>query len=187
MSTNLSNEYKHRIGTTALKLVGTDGTPLKNKEITVEQTKHEFLFGCGEFSAIRFVHNEFKGDEKEKVEFRLEKFCDLFNYATLPFYWEFFEPVKGEPDTKRLKQAAQWLSSKGLTLKGHPLCWHTLAAPWLLDMSNAEILSTQLSRINREVTEFTGLIDTLDVINEVVIMQIFNKYYNGITSICKDI
>ncbi|MCX7711488.1 MAG: endo-1,4-beta-xylanase [Clostridia bacterium] len=187
MGTNAGNEYKHRRGTTTLKLVGSDGTPLKNRNVVVRQTKHQFLFGCSEFSCIPFVNNEFVDEEKEKAEDRFQKFFDLFNYVTLPFYWGNFEPVQGQPDTKRVKQAAQWMDSKGLTIKGHPLCWHTVTAPWLMEMSNSEILSTQLDRINRDVTEFKGLIDIWDVINEVVIMPIFNKYDNGITRICKDI
>lgn len=182
-----ANSYQHRIGTTTLKLVTPDGIPLKNKQVVVKQKKHKFLFGCGEFSSISYVNNEIEGKDKEKVEERYEKFFDLFNYVTLPFYWGNFERVKGQPDTKRLKQAAEWLIAKGITLKGHPLCWHTVTAPWLLDMSNSEILSTQLDRIHREVTEFKGLIDIWDVINEVVIMPIFDKYDNGITRICKDI
>lgn len=114
-------------------------------------------------------------------------FFELFNYSTLPFYWGRFEPVKGKPDTKRTKTASQWLKSKGVELKGHPLCWHTASAPWLLDMSNKDILATQLNRIRRDVTDFEGLIDIWDVINEVVIMPIFDKYDNGITRICKDL
>lgn len=184
---NMSKNYSHRMGTTTLKLVTPDGTPLKNQQVVVKQKKHKFLFGCGEFSAIHYVHNEFQGKEKELVEYRLEKFIDLFNSATLPFYWQFFEPAKGQPSTETMKSAAQWLRSKNLTLKGHPLCWHTLTAPWLLNMSNSEILSEQLNRINREVTEFKGIIDMWDVINEVVIMPIFDKYDNGITRICKDL
>lgn len=187
MNTNNSNSYKHRTGTTTICLVGTDGTILKNKEVMVKQTKHKFLFGCGEFSAIPYMNDEFKGEAKEKVQQRFDSFFELFNYATLPVYWGNYEPIKDQPDTKRLRQAAQWLVSQGLTLKGHPLCWHTATAPWLLDMSNSEILSTQLERIHRELTEFNGLIDIWDVINEVVIMPIFDKYDNGITRICKDI
>jgi GH35 family endo-1,4-beta-xylanase len=47
-------------------------------------------------------------------------------------------------------------------------------------------MKIQLERIHREVTEFKGLINIWEVINEVVIMPIFDKYDNGITRICKD-
>ncbi len=180
------NKHKHRIGTRELRLMRADGTIIQNQEVEVEQIKHKFLFGCSEFSSLPYKNNEFDGEEKFKVGDRLNKFVDLFNYATLPFYWGNFEKVKGQPDTKRLRQAAEWLVSKGITLKGHPLCWHTLTAPWLMEMSNTEIMKIQLERINREVTEFKGLINIWDVINEVVIMPIFDKYDNGITRICKD-
>ena len=42
-------------------------------------------------------------------------------------------------------------------------------------------------RIRREVSTFKGTIDAWDVINEVVIMPVFDKYDNGITRICKDL
>ena len=187
METNIRDSYRHRMGEVALTLVGADKTPVKNLEVTVRQTKHRFLFGSSEFSCLSFMNNELEGIEKERAEERFAKFFDLFNYVTLPFYWGGFEPVKGQPDTKRVKQAAKWMSSKGLAIKGHPLCWHTMTAPWLMDMTNAEILSEQLKRIQRDVTEFAGLIDIWDVINEVVIMPIFDKYDNGITRICKEL
>lgn len=179
--------YSHRMNTITLKITGKDGTPSKNREVAVRQTRHKFLFGCAEFSVVPLANDELQGEDKLRAERYFEKFLDLFNFATLPFYWGRFEPVKGKPDTARLKKAAQWLKSKGLVLKGHPLCWHTVTAPWLLSMSNSEILAAQLERIRRDVTEFAGLIDMWDVINEVVIMPIFDKYDNGITRICKEI
>lgn len=180
------NKLKHRTGTREIKLLSAGGVPIQNKEVRVSQTKHKFLFGCSEFSVLSYRNNELEGEARERAEERFEKFFQLFNFATLPFYWHRFEPTKGSPDTKRLTQAAQWMTSKGLKLKGHPLCWHTLAAPWLMEMNNSDILKVQLERIHREVSGFKGLIDMWDVINEVVIMPIFDKYDNGITRICKE-
>jgi len=54
-------------------------------------------------------------------------------------------------------------------------------------MSNAEILQAQVDRIKRDVSEFLGLIDMWDVINETVIMPVFDKYDNGITCLCKEL
>lgn len=180
------SKLKHRMGTREIKLLSAGEVPIQNKEVRVSQTKHKFLFGCSEFSVLSYRNNELEGEARERAEERFEKFFQLFNFATLPFYWHRFEPAKGSPDTKRLTQAAQWMTSKGLKLKGHPLCWHTLAAPWLMEMNNSDILKVQLERIHREVTGFKGLIDMWDVINEVVIMPIFDKYDNGITRICKE-
>jgi GH35 family endo-1,4-beta-xylanase len=52
-------------------------------------------------------------------------------------------------------------------------------------MNNDEILQAQLARIRRDVSDFAGLIDMWDVINEAVIMPIFGKHDNGITRLCK--
>jgi endo-1,4-beta-xylanase len=180
------NQYKHRKSVKKLTFVGSSGELLKNTKVSVKQTKHRFLFGSGGFYAIPLANNEFEGAEKELNEKIIEKFLGIFNYATLPFYWGRFEPVKGKPDTKRLRKASEWLISKGCTLKGHPLCWHTVTAPWLLEMTNTDIFTTQINRIRRDVSNFAGIIDIWDVINEVVIMPIFNKYDNGITRICKE-
>jgi GH35 family endo-1,4-beta-xylanase len=56
-----------------------------------------------------------------------------------------------------------------------------------MNYSNAEILSKVIARIERDVSAFAGLIDIWDVINEVVIMPIFDKYDNAITRVCKEI
>ena len=89
------------------------------------------------------------------------------------------------PDTERLLTAARWFVERGCRVKGHPLCWHTVGADWLLDLTDDEIVDAQLARIRREVTDFAGVIDTWDVINEVVIMPIFAKYDNGISRMAR--
>ena len=183
----MNDHLKHRKGSKTLIITGKDGNPVKSQLVAIKQVKHQFLFGCTEFNAIPYANGELKCREAEIAEEIFSLFFDLFNYTTLPFYWGRFEPVKGKPDTKRTKIASQWLVSKEITIKGHPLCWHTATAPWLMDMSNKDILTTQLNRIRRDMTDFAGLVDIWDVINEVVIMPIFSKYDNGITRICKEL
>jgi GH35 family endo-1,4-beta-xylanase len=85
-----------------------------------------------------------------------------------------------------VQNAARWCRDHHLLTKGHPLCWHTLTADWLLALNNAEILQAQLARIHREVADFRGLIDMWDVINEAVIMPVFDKYDNGLTRLCRE-
>lgn len=184
---NANDALKHRKGSKTIQFLGKDGLPIGNSEVSIKQTKHAFLFGCTAFSALQLTNNEFNDVEKTKSEEDFKLFFELFNFVTMPFYWGRFEPEKGCPDTKRVKTAVEWLVNKGCVVKGHPLCWHTVTAPWLMEMSNKDILTTQLNRIRRDVTDFEGLIDMWDVINEVVIMPIFDKYDNGITRICKEL
>lgn len=180
-------KYQYRMATKRIRFENKDGSPVQNKEVTIAQKRHKFIFGCGAFDSIPLANGELQGAEKEAMELRFDKWLDLFNAGTLPFYWGQFEPEQGKPQTVPLKAAADWLKERGVLVKGHPLCWHTACAPWLLNMSNEQILKTQLERIQRDVTDFKGTIDMWDVINEVVIMPIFDKYDNGITRISKDL
>lgn len=177
----------HRMASKTIQVVDASGQALAGKEVKLNLVKHKFLFGCGAFDAVEVANKSVPAERLQFLEQKLDLFLDVFNSATLPFYWGRFEPEQGKPQTKELQAAARWLKERNINVKGHPLCWHTVTAPWLLEMSNEEILRTQLARIEREVTDFKGLIDTWDVINEVVIMPIFDKYDNGITRICKEL
>jgi endo-1,4-beta-xylanase len=164
------------------------GSPVAHQEILVKQKKHKFLFGSnwGECT-LALVNGELSGREKELAELRTESFLQIFNQVTLPFYWARFEPQPGQLNTQKMLNAAQWYVDHGCVVKGHPLCWHTLAPDWLLSMSNHQILQALLDRSQREVSDFTGLIDQWDVVNEAVIMPIFDRYDNGLTRLCKEL
>jgi GH35 family endo-1,4-beta-xylanase len=178
---------KNRMANVMLTVLKADKTPLSNQEVTIEQTSHKFLFGTAAFDLVPLANGEYAGEAQEKVEGRANKLVALFNAVTLPFYWARFEPQRGKPMTEQLKNAAAWCIAHSLKVKGHPLCWHTLTADWLPSMSNSEILQAQTARIQREVSSFRGLIDMWDVINEAVIMPIFDKYDNGLTRLCKEL
>ena len=179
------DQLKHRKAEARLQLLNPDSTPAANCPVRIDQISHEFLFGCGAFDAVELMRTQ---DEARKafIQERLNKWLKLFNYGTLPFYWGRYEPVEGKTAYQETMAAAQWLRSQGVQLKGHPLCWHTVCADWLLQYSNEEILQRQLERIRREVTAYKGVIDLWDVINEVVIMPVFDKYDNAVTRICKE-
>jgi GH35 family endo-1,4-beta-xylanase len=177
---------KNRMAEVTLTILKVDKTPLENQEVTIEQTRHKFLFGTAAFDLVPLTNDEYAGIEKDQAEGRAEKLTALFNAATLPFYWARFELQRGKPMTEQLKNAARWCIKRGMMVKGHPLCWHTLTADWLLSMRNSDILEAQVARIRRDVSDFRGLIDMWDVINEAVIMPVFDKYDNGITRLCRE-
>ena len=182
---NIPDTLAHRTAQVILTVRKSDGAPLANQNVTVTQRKHKFLFGNTAWEIIALANGGLKGEARaERIN---DRFFDLFNFATLPFYWGGFEPERGKPHTESIRKGAQAFVERGCVLKGHPLCWHTGTAPWLLDLSNAEILEAQIARIHRDVADFAGLIDMWDVINEAVIMPMFDKYDNGITRICKEL
>lgn len=188
---------QHRKATQKIQFVDSNGNIITNTSVEYKLSNHQFLFGCGAFDSlpattevdmgtIDFYHDK-NLPSKEFFQDRINKWLKVFNYGTLPFYWGGFEPKEGEVLTDSRMRAAKMLKANNVKVKGHPLCWHTACADWLMEYDNATILTKQLDRINRDVTAFRGVIDMWDVINEVVIMPVYDRYDNAITRICKDL
>ena len=180
------SQFSHRQSTARLRLTNPDGTPAAGKKVQVNQTSHKFLFGCGAFDTVEMMRTQDEG-KKAFLRERMEKWLGLFNYGTLPFYWGRYEPEEGKTAYPETMEAAKWLRERNVQVKGHPLCWHTACAPWLMQYPNDEILRRQIERIHRDVGAFKGVINLWDVINEVVIMPVFDRYDNAITRICKEL
>ena len=81
---------KNRKGNAYLEIVDTDGHPISGAEVTACQKNHNFKYG-----ANIFMLDELESDEKNSA-YR-DAFKDVFNLATLPFYWSDLEPVQGKP------------------------------------------------------------------------------------------
>ena len=181
-----TDPFQHRRANARLRILNPDGSPAALQPVQISQVSHQFLFGCGAFDTVEIM----KTQDETRLTFlreRMEKWLRLFNYGTLPFYWGRYEPEEGKTAYPETMATARWLRERGVQVKGHPLCWHTVCAPWLMQYSNEEILRRQLDRIHRDVGAFKGVIGLWDVINEVVIMPVFDKYDNAVTRICKDL
>jgi GH35 family endo-1,4-beta-xylanase len=175
----------HRQQKSKFKILNSNGEPLKNQEVEISQRDHKFLFGCNGFEFVPYASDQLDAEAAAETEKYIARFLDIFNFTTLPFYWGQFEPERGKPRTEELKKAAQFCQQNNLTVKGHPLSWHTLAPDWLLDLSNQEIWEAQIKRVKRDLNDFKELVDMWDVINEVVIMPNFDKYDNGLTRVAQ--
>jgi len=136
---------KYRKGDAMLKLATADGKPLDaGLTVQIEQTRHKFLFGCGCEAVPE---------------------AELFNHATLAFYWVDDEPEQGRPDFKRAEDEIHWCKAHNVTTKGHPLAWNFYEPAWLPDDPEA-VMETQLNRIRQCVRRFKGSIDIWIVVNE---------------------
>ncbi|HWV50900.1 MAG TPA: endo-1,4-beta-xylanase [Microbacterium sp.] len=170
-----STRYRHREAEASILVLGADGQPLRDRDVTVAQVRHEFGFGC--------TAPGVPGDGP------LAQWLDLFDTATMQFYWGRYEPEPGQPDVIALTRRARELAEHGVRLKGHPLVWHTVKAPWVdrLPLDEAELALR--GRIRREVGDFAGLVDTWDIVNEAVIMPHFENepdgIRNAITRLCE--
>lgn len=186
------DRYEHRKSSKTLLITDRAGQPLKNLEVRAELKKHEFLFGTGAFFAEPLANGTAADGKMEYLRKIYDEWKDVFNYGTLPFYLGRYEPKKGQPNEKSMKNAAQLLWKDGKAVKGHPLCWHTVCAPWMYGMTNAEVLDYFLFRIEREISSFRSEISFWDVLNEVVIMPEFTNepaflpQMNPVTRLCRE-
>ena len=177
-------------------LIGVDGQPLSRTAVTVEQVSYEFGFGNIGFDFIEWLGGppvnaggrdiEFFGGELPRdPEALAADWLELFNLVTLPFYWRGFEPVRGHPETARLLKTAQWFAARGVTVKGHPLIWHTLTPHWLGELDDAAVEAEIREHIASIVTDFRGTIGLFDAINEAVILPVFTAEANAVTRLAQ--
>lgn len=160
---------KYRKGDAAFEVVDADGKPVSGARIELQQSGHEFLFGCN-----AFVLGQLKTPE-ENTRYE-EAFLRLCNFATVPFYWEGIEPARGElryqekgsrdmwrrPPPDRF---LPWAARYGVTLKAHPLLWHAYNPPWL--PKDAEELRELYRKRFREIaTRYGEHIPFFEVVNE---------------------
>ncbi|MBQ3484329.1 MAG: endo-1,4-beta-xylanase [Clostridia bacterium] len=179
------DRYAHRKSTCRIRLM--DGnTPIAGRKVTVELKNHEFRFGCNIFWLSEMLDPRTPPARRVWLEQLWEKWHALFNFGTLPFYQGRYEREEGVTQEESTLRTAAFLRDNGVAMKGHPLCWHTVSAKWLLGRPNADVLANQLARIRRELTAFRDYIHMWDVINEVVIMPIFDKEDNAITRLCAE-
>lgn len=187
-------DLTHRHGHRSLRLTGPDGAALPGARVTVEMTDHDFGFGNIGFDFVGLANGEtggsdsnFGGSSPDAAARLAPLWLDVFNQATLPFYWRGHEPVRGEPQTERLLTAARWLRERDVRVKGHPLVWHTLAPQWLLEVPEDEVEGIIRARVRREASAFAGVVDHWDALNEPVILPVFTAEDNAVTRLAQRI
>ena len=80
----------YRKGDARITVLDSEGKIIPDARVKVKQRSHEFRFG-----ANIFMLDEMESDEKNEAYKKY--FADLFNMATLPFYWSTLEPERGKP------------------------------------------------------------------------------------------
>ena len=148
---------KHRKADVTVKVVDRQGKPVAGAQVEVAQTRHAFLFGCNIFPLFSY-----QGEMHEKYG---SQFAALLNYATLAFYWGLYEPERGRKGREEQERIARWCQQRGIATKGHPLVWHTVYPQWAPNEVD-EVKPLLLERIREIVSQFKGLIDRWDVVNE---------------------
>ena len=179
------DRYQHRKSTAKLTLTDACGNVMPGRKVRLTLKNHEFKFGCNIFWFSEMLRPGISPERREALEKLWESWSGVFNFGTLPFYQGSYEPKEGETKEEETLRAAKFLSEHGIQLKGHPLCWHTVAAKWLMEKTVDEVFENQLFRIKREISAFKDYVTMWDVINEVVIMPVFTAEENAITPLCQ--
>jgi len=137
------------------------GEPIEGAKVLVRQVGSDFKVGCNIFGFGRF-------NAPEENETYARRFREIFDFATLPYYWASYEHTRGEPQHEGREEVARWCAEHGITTKGHPLVWtneHGMPK-WLRELPDAEKATLLEGRVRDCVSRFAGLIDMWDVVNE---------------------
>lgn len=159
----------YRKGNAHLKLTDSEGNPAEGVRIKAVQQNHEFKFG-----ANLFMLDELETEEKnEKYK---KYFADVFNIATIPFYWDSLEPERGKPrydknSPKVYRRPSpdlclEFCKEHGIEPREHALAYEGFFPKWLYGASVQEI-KNELERRFKEISErYSDKIPTIEVTNE---------------------
>lgn len=149
---------KHRKADAKVRVVDAEGSPLAGVKIRVEQTGHDFLFGGNIYMFDRYR------TEAQNAAYK-RRFQELFNYATVGFYWRSYEHERGKPDYPYTDKVVAWCLEHGIRMKGHPLLWGDAAGvpAWSRGQPAADV---QRQRVEEIMHRYQGKIHFWEVVNE---------------------
>lgn len=159
----------YRKGNACIKITDSDGKPAAGAKVIAKQKKHEFKYG-----ANIFMLDEFENAEKN-AEYR-KCFKELFNLATVPFYWSDLEPEQGKPrfavDSPRVYRrpapdlCIDYCTENGIEPKCHCLNYDNFLPTWLHDAEvgyHKEMLEKRFYELSER---YAKVIPSWEVTNE---------------------
>ena len=159
----------YRKGDATIRVIDKNGNPINNVVIKAKQKNHEFRFG-----ASIFLLDEL--ESKEKNEIYKKAFLDVFNMATLPFYWDATEPKPGQTrydidSPKMYRRPAidlcmEFCQKHGIEPREHALAYEGFFPPWIWDASVDEIKDKLEKRFIEISSRYKDKINTIEVTNE---------------------
>jgi endo-1,4-beta-xylanase len=149
---------KNRKADAKIRVVDAAGRPVSGVKLTVEQTGHDFLFGANIFGFDRYK------TEAQNAAYK-KQFEELLNYATVGFYWRWYEPQPGEPGYEYTDKVVAWCREHGIRMKGHPLLWADEAGipVWSQGQPSPEM---QRRRVEEIMHRYQNKIEFWEVVNE---------------------
>lgn len=131
-------------------------------DIANNSVRKDFLFGCDSRGYYQM----------ESKELFLERFTELFNYATITHYLKGdfvdFEPEEGIKRFKERDELLSVLKKRNIKIEGRPLFWtHTWVTPgWLEKKSYPQLLKYVENHVKEVVSHYGNEIEVWEVVNE---------------------
>ena len=149
---------------------------LKNKsgntKIKIMQKNHEFHFGANLFMLEEL-------ETKEKNEAYKKYFKDIFNMATLPFYWCDLEPAPGEyrfsKDSKKIYRrppidlCLDFCLKNNIEPREHCLVFEDVHPEWIRNAPTSIVKEKIEERIRVSSEKYADIIPCWEVINETLL------------------
>ncbi len=160
---------QNRKGDIRISLKDANGNVVSGASVEIAQKTHEFRFGANIFMLDEL-------ETPEKNESYKKYFSDVFNMATLPFYWNTLEPVRNSPryakDSRKVYRrpapdlCIEFCEQHGIEPREHALAYAYCFPKWLKDADVDEV-KRELERRFSEVAErYAGKIPTIEITNE---------------------
>lgn len=163
----------NRKGLATLSFVDAEGQPVSNVHVEVRQKTHDFKFG-----ANIFMLDELEIEEKN-AEYK-KRFRELFNLATIPFYWSDLEPEQGHPrfskDSPKIYRrpapdlCMEFCSENGIEPKLHCLNYDQWTPLWVPD-DVQNVKKYMDKRFSEIAARYANTIPSMEVINETLCPQ----------------
>ncbi len=159
-----------------------NGKAVPNAKIRVSQKTHEFKYG-----ANIFMLDELESDEKN-LQYK-KAFSEIFNQATLPFYWCDLEPVEGNTrfskDSEKIYRrpapdlCLEYCNENNITPKEHCLTYFAWQPDWV-DANDIDDIKLKLEKRYKEISErYKDKIHCWEVTNELLLYDMEKNYNNA--------
>ncbi len=158
----------NRKGTAFLDFVDSAGNPVSDVHVKVKQKSHDFRFGANLFMLDEIPAAELNQEYKDR-------FAEVFNLATLPFYWDTLEPEQGKPrygkDSPKIYRrpapdlCLEYCESRGIEPKAHCLNYSCFVPDWL-PRDTFAAKSFLVKRFRELAERYAHRIPSWEVINE---------------------
>ncbi len=136
-------------------------------QITVEQLRHEFWFGC---AISNGVFENYMSEEDKKM-FK-QKFLENFNSAVTEnaVKWGTMERRKGEVNYKVVDAMLTWTEENDIPLRGHNIFWGIpkFVQSWVKELNDEELEQTLKNRAETLTARYKGRFAEYDLNNEMI-------------------